>query len=149
MQITIKDIKKLVQPKQAVRPMGRQKGSHLKPMDMEQFIIDHNAIDILVDHPWISSVKLYENIFLRDTLAKTSTARSIDTGKWSVELSSKLLNGDVATQKEVFIKALCNLVSLRMFSYGGSGHAFQLLVDRYLYKAKKPAIIDLPKIAVN
>lgn len=148
MQFTIKDAKKQA-TKPAMRPMGRAKGSHLKQIDMEQFITEHDCLELAIEHDWLIHVKLYENIFLRDTLAKSSTNKATDTAKWSIELSTALLNGEVGLQREMFIKAACNLISIRMFGYGGGGQVFQLLVDRYLHKVKKPSIIDQSFSRVN
>lgn len=126
-----KSFKQLLTKKQR-KPMGRVKGAHLTPIDMKQFIIEHNCNQLFVEHPWLLDVKLYENTLMRDTLARTVTKKAKqDSSKWSIELARKVVNNTVDVQREVFIKAACNLIAIKMFAYYGQGQAYQLLLERY------------------
>ena len=111
---------------------GRKPGSHyLKPMDMEQYISDRDCLHIFVEHPDIAELKLVENPYLRNSLARASFQNK------TIEISSKVMLDNKSVQRDVFIKALCHFIAIKLFNEVGQGEAYKLLVQRYARKTKK------------
>lgn len=123
-----KEPKPIASKLKAKRPMGRQRGAQLKPLDMEQFITEHDCMQLYLDHPFILDIKLYENTLMRNTLARTNY------NKQTIEIASKVLNNTIDIQREVFIRAISNFLAIKLFNQHGKGEAFGLLVERYTNK---------------
>lgn len=116
------------------RPMGRQPGMvHLKAIDgIEGFIKDFGLEEMLIENPFLKDVKLYENPYMKATLARANDK------KLSLELSSRALNGKVAVLRDIFLRAMCHFIAIKMFKHSGKGEPFKLLVERY--KGKKQPV---------
>lgn len=118
-------------PKAGYSPKGRQAGyDHLKPMDMEAFIVKHECINLLLEHPWIRQLKLVSNPYMYKSLGHAN----YKTG--TVELSEKTMKEPNAIQREVFIRTVCHFIAKKLFDEAGEGQAYKLIVARFNKKAR-------------
>jgi hypothetical protein len=123
---------------------GRKPGNHyLKLMDTEEFIVEHELMDMFVDHPWVSELTLVENPYLRENMARAKLETK------TIELSTDVMKKDVSTQRDIFVRAVCHFIANKIFNERGQGQAYQLLVQRYNRKKPKGTIKSVLPISKN
>lgn len=110
---------------------GRQAGfEHLKPLNIEQYIVQHQCLNMLLDHPWVRQLKLVSNPYMYKSYGRANYKTN------TVELSANVLKEPIQIQREVFIRAICHFIAKKMFDESGEGQAYKLLVQRYMRRSK-------------
>lgn len=122
---------------------GRKPGNHyLKPMDMGSFLQAMDCLHISAEHPYIEGLTLVENPYLRNSFARVFFKRG------TIELASKTLLKPRSQQREVFIKALCHFIAIKLFNRLGREEAYRLLVLRY-NRNTKPSAASKTRIIIQ
>lgn len=110
---------------------GRKEGVKYIGQDMRDFMWSRDLFDMASEHPWIlKELKLVENTQLTKSPGRANYEEN------AIEMSSKVFDGPVATQRSTFIKVIAHFLALKEFDTT-TGDAYKLFVARYM-KTNKP-----------
>lgn len=110
---------------------GRLAGlQHLKPMNIEDFIVKHNCVNMMLEHPWIRELKLVANPYMYRSYGRANYKSN------TVELSERIMKEPGFVQREVFIRAVCHFIAKKLFDEAGEGPAYRLIVQRYMRRPR-------------
>lgn len=126
--------------------LPREKSKRIYPphtlpeLSMLDHISKYDCQHILNENPWLKDVKLLQNNYFYSNLVRA------DYNKFTIELSRKLFEYSLSTQRVLFIQALCHMIAVRLFNHSDQGTPYRLLVKRYT--TNKVPVTALNKLAI-
>lgn len=132
----------LIKPIREAKPLakfGRPPEAGLEELDMEDFLVEHELVEMYCNHPFVLELKLFKNKYLQKSLGRANYDEK------RVEIDAEVLEKRaVAIQRAVFVRTICHFIAKK--EYGTyEGVKYEMLVHKYLKKASTSKLLPLPK----